>query len=178
MDVEAVVKELADKKAIEDLITWRFARAIDWLDVESAKACFHEDGRFAYDEVDMNAHEFCDLWGNAGAGLEMRSHFIGCAAVALDGDKASGETYAIYAATRKNAETGKLEDYMVSCRYLSELERRDDIWRMLNLRIVFDWSIAQPTPAKSASGNTYNYGLDINHPLFRKLDPLTSAKGG
>ena len=40
MNLEKVVRELADKKDIEDLITWRFARAIDWLDVESAKACF------------------------------------------------------------------------------------------------------------------------------------------
>ena len=28
MDLEKVVRELADKKDIEDLITWRFARAI------------------------------------------------------------------------------------------------------------------------------------------------------
>ncbi len=62
MDLEKTVRELADKKAIEDLITWRFARAIDWLDVESAKACFHEDARFAYDAVDMNAHDFCNAF--------------------------------------------------------------------------------------------------------------------
>ena len=46
MDLETIVRELADKKAIEELITWRFARAIDWLDVEAAKACFHPDARF------------------------------------------------------------------------------------------------------------------------------------
>lgn len=171
MDLQKTVQELADKKAIEDLITWRFARAIDWLDVDSAKACFHPDARFAYDEVDMNAHDFCAAFATGGATLKMRSHFIGCAAVLLDGDRASGETYAIFAATRPDAQTGKLSDYVVSCRYFSEIERRDGAWRMSSLRIVFDWSFGQPTPEKTPSGNTYNYGLDVNHPLFRRLDP-------
>jgi hypothetical protein len=171
MDLEKVVRELADKKAIEDLITWRFARAVDWIDVDAAKACFHPDGRFAYDAVDMNAHDFCEAFGKGAAALKMRSHFIGCAAVALNGDQASGETYAIFAATRDNAAAGRLEDYVVSCRYLTEIERRDGVWRMTSMRIVFDWSFGQPTPEKTPSGNTYNYGLDINHPLYRRLDP-------
>ena len=176
MNLEKVVRELADKKDIEDLITWRFARAIDWLDVESAKACFHEDARFAYDAVDMNAHDFCNAFAKGAAALKMRSHFIGCAAVALNGDKASGETYAIFAATREGPATGKLEDYVVSCRYFSEIERRAGVWRMTSLRIAFDWSFGQPTPEKTPSGNTYNYGLDINHPLFRRLDPQTRGR--
>lgn len=169
MDLERTVAELANKKAIEDLITWRFARAIDWLDVVAAKACFHEDARFVYDDVDMAAHDFCESFGKGGAALRMRSHFIGCAAVAIDGNRASGETYAIFAATRRSNESGRLEDYVVSCRYLSEIERRGGTWRISHLRIVFDWSFGQPTPDKTPSGNTYNYDLDIHHPLFRKL---------
>lgn len=172
MDLEKIVTELHDKKQIEDLITWRFARAIDWLDVDAARACFHPDGRFAYDAVDMNAHDFCAAFSKGGAALKMRSHFIGCAAVLLDGDKASGETYAIFAATRD--EGGTLGDYVVSCRYLTELERREGTWRIASMRIVFDWSFGQPTPEKTPSGNSYNYGLDINHPLFRRLDPFAS----
>ncbi len=39
--------------------------------------------------------------------------------------------------------------------------------------VKLDWSFGQPTPEKTPSGNTYNYGLDINHPLFRRLDPQT-----
>lgn len=169
MDLERTVAELANKKAIEDLITWRFARAIDWLDVGAAKACFHEDARFAYDDVDMPAHEFCESFAKGGAALRMRSHFIGCAAVAVDGNQARGETYAIFAATRKSNESGRFEDYVVSCRYLTEIERRAGVWRIASLRIVFDWSFAQPTPDKTPSGNTYNYDLDIGHPLYRKI---------
>ena len=54
--------------------------------------------------------------------------------------------------------------------------RRAGVWRMTSLRIAFDWSFGQPTPEKTPSGNTYNYGLDINHPLFRRLDPLTRGR--
>ena len=169
MDLQQQVKELTDKKAIEDLITWRFARAVDWIDVDAAHELFHEGARFMYDAVDMDAHAFCDAFGKSSATLRMRSHFIGCAAVALHGDKASGETYAIFAATRPLAESGKLEDYVVSCRYMTEIERRDGVWRMTSMRIVFDWSFGQPTADKTPSGNTYNYDLDIRHPLYRKI---------
>jgi hypothetical protein len=170
MTLEKIVQELADKKAIEDLITWRFARAIDWLDVAAAKACFHADGRFAYDEIDMNAHEFCELWAKSGAAYRMRWHFIGSPAVSVQGERASGETYAIYAATVEDKEPGKLKDNIVAVRYLSETERRDGTWRMTRLRLVFDWSIGQRTPDKTASGNTFDRNLDTQHALFRKLD--------
>lgn len=38
MNIEEVLQSLLDRNAIEDLITWRFARAIDWIDVEAAKS--------------------------------------------------------------------------------------------------------------------------------------------
>lgn len=172
-DIERLVLELANKKEIEELITWRFARAIDWIDVESAKECFHSDGRFAYDDIEMNAHDFVDAFSKSAGALKMRSHNIGPAAVALNGDKASGEAYAIFAATRENADTGALEDYVVSCRYLSELEKRAGVWKMSSLRIVFDWSFGQPATEVTPSGNRLNRGLDTSSPLFRRLDPRT-----
>lgn len=176
MDLETIVRQLVDKKEIEDLITWRFARAIDWIDVESAKACFHEDGIFSYDDITLNGREFCETWGKVATALKMRWHFMGNAGVALQGDRASGEAYAIYAATRDDPESGRLKDYMVACRYLSEVERRAGVWRILSLKVVFDWSIGQDTPERTSSGNTYDRGLDVSHPLFRKLDPLTAGR--
>jgi len=167
--LKAKLEDLSTKKDIEDLITWRFARAIDWLDVESAKACFHADGRFAYDDVDLNAHDFCDLFGKSGTALKMRWHFIGSPAVTVTGDRARGEAYAVYAATYEEKDTGKLKDYVVACRYLSEIERRQNVWRMTHLKVAFDWSIGQDAPEKTASGNRFNRGLDIRHPLFRKI---------
>jgi predicted phosphoadenosine phosphosulfate sulfurtransferase len=170
MTLEDTVRELVTKKEIEDLITWRFARAIDWINVDAAKACFHLDARFVYDAVDMNAQDFCAAFAKSAGNLKMRSHFIGCAAVALHGTRASGETYAIYAATYADKDTQKLKDYVVGCRYLSELEQRDSVWRISRMQILFDWSIGQDSPEKTASGNTYSRGLDVNNPLHREFD--------
>jgi hypothetical protein len=176
MTLEKTVEELTRKldaltakQEIADLITWRFARAIDWLDEEAAKACFHEDGRFAYDAVDMNAHEFCKVFTQSAADLKMRWHFIGSPAVAVRGERASGEAYAIYAANYVDKTTGKLRDYVVAARYLSELERRNGVWRMTQLKVLFDWSFGQDTPEKTASGNTFTRDLDIRSPLYRRI---------
>jgi len=178
MSLEETVQELVTKKEIEDLITWRFARAIDWINVDAAKSCFHDDARFAYDAVDMNAQDFCTAFAKSAGNLKMRSHFIGCAAVAIHGEtRASGETYAIYAATYADKDTQKLKDYIVGCRYLSELEKRDSVWRFSRIQILFDWSIGQDSPEKTASGNTYSRNLDVNNPLYRELDKHVRASG-
>lgn len=169
MTLEETVDILVQKKDIEDLLTWRYARAFDWLDLDAAKACFHPDGRFQYDNVDLNAHEFCEAYVASSATMTMRFHFVGCAAVSLDGDRASAETYAVFAGTRPDPATDKLGDYITGARYLAELERRDGQWRLTVLRCVFDWSMQQPTPSVTASGNPFDRGLDMSSPFFRKL---------
>jgi len=172
MNIEEVLQSLLDRNAIEDLITWRFARAIDWIDVEAAKSCFHPDARFKFDQTDLNAHEFCEMFAKSAINLKMRYHFIGNAGIAQNGDLAQCEAYAIYAATYDDKDSGEPHDYMVGCRYVSRVERRDGIWRIADLQILFDWSIGQKSPEKTASGNNFDRNLTRDSHFYSILDPL------
>jgi hypothetical protein len=64
-------------------------------------------------------------------------HFVGNQLVEIDGDTASSETYAV--AYHRLTESGEVKLFTVGVRYLDELTRAGDKWRIRARVVKMEW---------------------------------------
>jgi 3-phenylpropionate/cinnamic acid dioxygenase small subunit len=130
------VQALIDRAAIHDLIM-RYARGVDRRDLELVASCFAPDA--AYDGA----------LGTGGidvvlAALRERMpryrttmHFLTNPLIEVQGDHASCETYALVYHRLESEDDA--EDFIVGVRYLDELARRPDGWRIISRRTAMEF---------------------------------------
>jgi hypothetical protein len=146
--------EAADRLALRELFD-AYARCADRRDAEGQKALFTGDTVFAvYMDGDgseptyvLNGREaltpvFEDL-----NRYEATTHFNGQSTVALDGDRATGESYTI--AHHVYTEDGTRMIMIASLRYLDAFAKIDGRWYFAERKLILDWSETRPmtTPA-------------------------------
>lgn len=127
---------LLDRAAIHDLIM-RYARGVDHRDLDLVASCFAPDA--AYD-------------GSLGSGgidvvlaalrermprYAMTMHFLTNPLIAVHGDAASCETYALVYHRLESDDDA--EDFIVGVRYVDELTRRPDGWRIVSRRTTMEF---------------------------------------
>ena len=136
-------QESADRLAIRELFD-AYAHCADRRDAEGQKALFTADTRFA---VYMESSEpsyvlegrealtpvFADL-----NRYEVTTHFNGQSTVALDGDRATGESYTI--AHHVFTEEGVSKIMVASLRYLDVFAKVDGHWYFAERDLILDWS--------------------------------------
>ena len=90
-------RALADREEIRDILA-RYARAIDRLDVDLLKSCYHPDSYDDHGHFKGNGHEFADFIIESLRGrCHATSHVVTNILVELDPtdhDRATGESYA------------------------------------------------------------------------------------
>lgn len=123
MDIEAIVRDLADRQAITDCLL-RYCRGVDRLDRELMLSAYHDDAVDDHGVVVLNASDFVD-WA-----LDYHSthnvehhHGISNSVIEIEGDVAHAETYYTFFAVN-----AKPPNSLAIGRYIDRLERRNGQW--------------------------------------------------
>jgi hypothetical protein len=138
-------QETADRLAIRELFD-AYAHCADSRDADGQKALFTADTRFAV-YMDGEGSEPTYLLEGREAltpvfvdlnRYEVTTHFNGQSTVALDGDRATGESYTI--AHHVFTEDGVRKIMVASLRYLDVFARVDGRWYFAARDLILDWS--------------------------------------
>ena len=137
--------ELADRLAIRTLVD-AYARCADRRDADGQKALFTEDTHFVVymdgegsePSQELNGREaltpvFADL-----DRYEATTHFNGQSTIALDGDRATGESYCLAHHLFSEGDERKL--MVASLRYHDSFIKLDDAWLSAERKLYVDWT--------------------------------------
>ena len=147
--------EVADRLAIRELFD-AYAHCADTRDAEGQKALFTIDTRFAVymdgpgtdpsyvlDGREALSPVFDDL-----KRYEATMHFNGQSTVALDGDRATGDSYTIAHHVFTEHDTRKM---MVAwLRYLDVYVKLEDAWYFAERELILKWSETRPLGVPTA----------------------------
>ena len=137
--------ELADRLAIRTLVD-AYARCADRRDADGQKALFTEDAHFVVymdgegtePSQELNGREaltpvFADLNRYAAT-----THFNGQSTIALDGDRATGESYCLAHHLFTEGDERKL--MIASLRYHDRFVKRHGAWLFAERKLCVDWT--------------------------------------
>ena len=167
---EAAVEVLLAKQAISEVVGARYARALDWLDLDELKACFWPDAWVDYGFFQGDAHQWCDLIMPTEASSVHRFHYRFNIMIVVDGDRAEVESNG-FAGSRR-VEDGEAFQSFHGSRYLDVAERRDGEWRISERRVFLETTqkFASPDgPGGALVGLELISGVDTDHPLYRRM---------
>jgi hypothetical protein len=142
---EVIPAEAADRLALRELFD-AYAHCADRRDAEGQKALFTDDTDFAvYMDGDGTEPTYV-LQGREALTpvfddlnrYEVTTHFNGQSTVTLDGDRATGESYAI--AHHVYTESGERKIMVASLRYLDTFAKIDGRWYFAERKLIVDWS--------------------------------------
>ena len=142
---ELTSTEAADRLALRELFD-AYAHCADRRDAAGQKALFTEDTRFAVYMDGEGSEPSYVLQGREALTpvfddlnrYEATTHFNGQSTVALDGDRATGESYTI--AHHVFTEDGTRKIMIASLRYLDSFARIDGRWYFAERKLILDWS--------------------------------------
>ena len=171
-----IVAALADKEAVRELM-YRRCRASDRCDTELALSCYHEDAVEIHPGYNSRgAREFILEHSEMAKGEQsttyMMYHALLNMLIDLDSDRAFVETYHI-AISRSRDERGDME-FRVGGRFLDDVERRGNAWRISRREIVMDWSWVLPVGEQfwdmlPSQGGTMRGVRGGGDPLYRHV---------
>jgi hypothetical protein len=165
------LQELLDKRACEEVLL-RYGRTLDWLDADGQQSCFWPDAEIDYGFFAGSGADWVPLVMSVEQASQRRWHLCSGIMVVIDGDSASSESYGMTVGTSKD-ESGELVDTMFGGRYLDELARRGDDWRISKRTYVLDWINKFPNGLEAASGGDFKLNilqiLESGHGDYRPL---------
>ena len=129
--------ELVAKQACHDAVM-RCARGLDRCDPELVRSAHHPGAQVDCGAWRGGVEGFCEWLGLA---LFERAsctfHKLGNVLVAVDGERAFGETYAIVHLV--GGDPAAPRERVLGLRYLDRFERRDGEWRIAERRVSYEW---------------------------------------
>lgn len=164
---EQALTALLEEDACRRLISC-YSAAIDWADRESLAGIFWPDARFDFGAsffVGSGAAGLDFLIGSVNASL-CRTHTLGSTWLTVGNGEARAETPAVNIWISRNPD-GSITRYFFTARYLWELRKRREEWRISSLKILI--TTAQCTPydlRAQPPGFQLLEGLGVDHPLF------------
>lgn len=165
-DRERALTALLNEGACRRVIS-RYSAAVDWADREALAQIFWPDAKFDLGAFFVGAGEagLDFLMASVNASL-CRTHALGLTWLTLGENDARAETPAVNVWISRNPD-GSITRYFLTARYLWELQKRQDDWRVSTLRIIVN--TAQCTPydlSAQPPGFQLVEGLSVGHPLF------------
>lgn len=141
---QIAMQQLIDKDAIRDLVLL-YSRAIDRQDIELLRDLYTDDATDTHgDSFDGSAQDYCRFIAGAFPFMPYSGHHICNHLIAVDGDTASGEVYALAWHLIPNREGGREEDFM-AVRYIDNYRRCDDgHWRFSKRVVTYDFKLRRP----------------------------------
>lgn len=135
----ADLQELTDRLDITDVLT-RYCTALDSRQWDLLEQVFTVDARAEYGSVGSPAGlaEITEGIRGTIGDLDATQHLIGNVAVTLAGDTATASCYLMSQHLRTGVPEG--ETYMIGGRYVDELTRTPDGWRITSRRLERMWA--------------------------------------
>jgi hypothetical protein len=142
-------EEAADRLAIRELVD-AYAFCADRRDAEGQKALFTDDTHFVVYMAGEGSEATDDLHGRESLTpgfenlntYEVTMHFNGQSTVALDGDRATGETYCLAHHVYSADDERKL--MIAALRYQDAFAKADGTWRFAERRLYVRWIETRP----------------------------------
>jgi ketosteroid isomerase-like protein len=135
---------LSDRQAIRDLVT-RYACAVDRRDFDAVGACFTPDAETDYTYFKGPIGEVLEKIRAGVGGFAMTMHVLGNHLAEVHGDSATSETYAVCYHRRPGVPDGA--QLVVAMRYLDDLVRTPEGWRIRRRRATVEWQQNEPPRA-------------------------------
>lgn len=141
--------ESADRLKIRELVD-AYAHCADRRDAEGQMVLFTEDTHFVVfmdarsqkPSMELNRREeLAPVFGELNK-YEATTHFIGQCTLALDGERATGETYCI--AHHVSASEGKRTLFIAALRYYDVFAKVEGNWHFAERKILVDWTDTHP----------------------------------
>jgi hypothetical protein len=137
--------EAADRLAIRELVD-AYAFCADTREAEGQKALFTDDTHFVVYMAGEDSDPTDDLRGREALTpvfdnlntYEVTMHFNGQSTVALDGDRARGETYCL--AHHVFSADGERKLMIAALRYQDTFAKADGTWRFAERRLYVRWA--------------------------------------
>jgi SnoaL-like domain len=142
---ELTPTEAADRLALRELFD-TYAHCADRRDAEGQKALFTHDTVFAVYMDGEGSEPTYVLQGREALTAvfddlnryEVTTHFNGQSTVAIDGNRATGESYTI--AHHVFTDDGDRKIMIASLRYLDTFAKIDGRWLFAERKLILDWS--------------------------------------
>jgi hypothetical protein len=142
-------EEAADRLAIRELVD-AYAFCADRRDAEGQKALFTDDTHFVVYMAGEGSEATDDLHGRESLTpvfenlntYEVTMHFNGQSTVALDGERATGETYCLAHHVYSADDERKL--MIAALRYQDAFAKADGTWRFAERRLYVRWIETRP----------------------------------
>ncbi len=144
-------QEAADRLAIRELVD-AYAHCADRRDAKGQMALFTEDTWFlvfmdataAEPTQELHGREaLAPVFDNLNS-YRATTHFNGQSTVALDGDRASGESYCLAHHISSGPDAGRTI-MIASIRYLDQFVKQDGGWLFAERRLMVDWTETRPS---------------------------------
>ena len=153
---ELTPAEAADRLALRELFD-AYAHCADRRNAEGQKALFTDDTRFAVYMAGEGTDPTYVLEGREALApafddlkrYEATTHFNGQSTVAIDGNRATGESYTI--AHHIYTEDGTRKIMIASLRYLDTFAKLDGRWFFAERDLILDWSETRPLAEGTAA---------------------------
>ncbi|MFC0204934.1 nuclear transport factor 2 family protein [Novosphingobium soli] len=141
---QTALATLLDKEAIRELVLL-YSRAIDRQDIELLRDLYTPDATDTHgDSFDGPAADYCDFIARAFPHMPYSGHHVCNHLVAVDGDEASGEVYALAYHLIPAPDGGREEDFM-AVRYIDNYRRCEDgRWRFAKRVVTYDFKLRRP----------------------------------
>jgi ketosteroid isomerase-like protein len=139
------LRELFDERQIRSLI-YRYCRAIDRRQYADLRGCYHPDATDHHGDFYGNVDEFVAYVTEGLDLFERTLHFIGNLEIEVQGDTARSEAYVLALARLAANDQHPERDNVVALRYIDDLERRNDEWRILRRVCAYEWTRTDPVP--------------------------------
>ena len=144
--------EAADRLALRELFD-AYAHCADRRDAKGQKSLFTEDTRFVVYMEGEGSEPTQELTGREALTpafddlnrYETTTHFNGHSTIALDGDRATGESYCL--AHHLYTEDGERKLMVASLRYLDTFVKTDGAWLFAERNLYVDWTETRPSQA-------------------------------
>ncbi len=147
---EITTLELADRLAIRELVD-AYAHCADRRDAQGQKSLFTEDTHFVVymdgqgsepTQVLVGREALTPVFDDLNR-YQATMHFNGQSTIALDGDRATGESYCI--AHHLFTDDGERKLMVAWLRYADMFVKVDDAWLFAERNLYVDWTETRPS---------------------------------
>lgn len=129
--------QLLDREAIRECI-YKYCRGIDRCDEEALRSTYWSDATDQHGAYSGGADGFIS-WALQEVKQSPRMlHMVGNISIVLKGKFAAVESYFL-GLRHDNDSAGKLRKTLLFGRYIDKFEKRDEEWRVVHRRLVYDW---------------------------------------